>query len=164
MLVLFPRTRSFCFAPPRKYFTASEKPDPWGPAGTEANATKWADTAQDVFTSFAAPGAAKSTPKAAKQVQEEVNGVLVKDMERQKGEELNEGDMDKKEAAMELYGKPFMKIVGGLADKWERFAKWVMSPMCIGATNEIPVPCRPLHRSCWSRTALQYSATSSHHC
>lgn len=61
---------------------------------------------------------------AADKVSEEVNGVMVKDMERRRG--MGEGDggeMSKTDEAIELYGRPFMRLIGGLADKWERNAK-----------------------------------------
>jgi hypothetical protein len=32
-------------------------------------------------------------------------------------------DTNQKDKAIELYGQPTMKIIGGLADKWERMAK-----------------------------------------
>ncbi|KAK4687961.1 hypothetical protein P7C73_g2149, partial [Tremellales sp. Uapishka_1] len=125
VLVLVPSSRRFCFASPQKIPSASSpeaQGEPRRYADTETKASNWAEEMQDLFTSFASPGSVGSGGKVGDMdVSEEVNGVMVRDMERRGDSDSAEGK-SKKEMAMELYGKPSMKIIGGLADKWERVA------------------------------------------
>ncbi len=94
-----------------------------GPAATESQANEWAGSIQGLFTSMITPSGGGGSGGNAKVV-EEVNGVMVKNMEKRK--EMGDGDeevVNKKDVAVEMYGKPAMRIIGGLADKWERAAK-----------------------------------------
>lgn len=61
--------------------------------------------------------------KVSEMVKEEINGVLVRDMQRKKETGEIDEDVNKKDMAIELYGKPAMRLIGGLADKYERIAK-----------------------------------------
>ena len=110
-VILSPSFRDFCFHTPNSH-------DSTGPAATQGEATQWAKSLQDMVTSAGGQGG-----KVSEMVAEEVNGVLVRDMKRKK--EIGELDEDstKKDVAVELYGKPAMRIIGGLADKYERIAK-----------------------------------------
>lgn len=133
-LVLFPPARYICFRTPTistptstAYLDNPANETSTGPAATETKAADWAGSIQDMFTSIATPsGGGKGGGKAGELVHEQVNGVMVKGMDARKDMEgEQEGKVDKKDVAMEIYGKPAMKVVGGLADKWERTAKLV---------------------------------------
>ena len=69
-------------------------------------------------------GGSGGSSKVGKEVTEEVNGVVVRGIDRDRTVELGEG-ASKKEMAIALYGQPLMRIIGGIADKWERVAKCV---------------------------------------
>lgn len=61
-----------------------------------------------------------------KQISENAKEMMDKDMER-KEEAGATGPEDeksnRKDKAIELYAQPTMRIIGGIADKWERIAK-----------------------------------------
>nr|XP_031858990.1 uncharacterized protein CI109_005658 [Kwoniella shandongensis]KAA5526062.1 hypothetical protein CI109_005658 [Kwoniella shandongensis] len=116
-LVLFPPARHYCFASPSRSVTSQDQTD-WSPSATESKASEWASTMRDTLTSLTNPaGGAKGFES---QVTEEVNGVMVSDMKKKEDSELK--DKSTKDKAIALYGKPAMRIIGGLADKWERIA------------------------------------------
>ena len=110
-IVLSPIFRDFCFH-------ASTRQDSPGIAATQTQAMQWAQSIQDMFTSAGDGG-----EKVSEMVSEEINGVIVRDMKMKK--EIDGGDehLEKKDIAVEFYGKPAMRIIGGLADKYERIAK-----------------------------------------
>ncbi|WRT66641.1 uncharacterized protein IL334_003600 [Kwoniella shivajii] len=120
-LILVPSSRSYCFSAPMNS-DIKEEQDASGLSASEDKANKWADSVTQVITSFATPGGGgKGGQNVEKQVTEEVNGVIVKDM--RKKEDVNDmKDKSDKEKAIILYARPTMRIIGGLADKWERIA------------------------------------------
>lgn len=75
--------------------------------------------------SLFSPGGKKTGKgqEVMEKAEEKVNGVMVQDMKHQAHSEQGADDMGKKEMAVEVYGKPGMRILGGLIDKWERVAK-----------------------------------------
>lgn len=105
---------------------SSNRMDEWGPAASEDKASEWADTVIDLMKAAALPK--ETTNEGVQQVksgaEREINGVMVKDMKKRGPEgEKAAKEKSKKELAIELYGQPTMRVIGGLADKWERIAK-----------------------------------------
>lgn len=80
---------------------------------------------ESVLMSLVAPGGASSgkSKEVMEKAEEEVNGVMVKEYKHHTKDEHGADDMGRTEMAKEMYGKPGMKIMGGLVDKWERIAK-----------------------------------------
>lgn len=76
---------------------------------------------QSTLISITTPGKT-SGGEAGDKAMQEVNGVMVKDMKKRSSEKELE-EKSKKEVAEEIYGKPIMRVIGGVADKWERVAK-----------------------------------------
>ena len=122
--LLFPSFRHFCFDPPGDALTATASLED-SISATEEKATQWAESILDLFMSVASPsGGSKGATDVGEMVSEEVNGVMVNDMHRQGVGEKGESDKgDTKQQAIQLYGKPAMRIIGGVADKWERVGK-----------------------------------------
>jgi hypothetical protein len=141
LLVLSPSSRRFCFDPPLivrhpkpsvdkpdKLAPApsSHRPDRWGPAASEDKARAWAETVMDIVKAAATPYSASNegTQELQEKVSGEVNGVMVRDVNKRGGEGIEDAkEKSKKALAMDLYGQPAMRVIGGLADKWERVAK-----------------------------------------
>jgi len=135
-LILAPATRELCFRAPQHnkegIDSCSKLTDHGdeagvGPAATEAAANQWVKSMQGLLKSIASPtGGGEGADKIGKLVSEEVNGVMVQDMRREQALDGGNEDepVDKKALTIEQYGKPAMRIIGGLADKWERIAKW----------------------------------------
>lgn len=121
ILVLFPSARSYCYARPNA-------PYPWGPAASEQKASSWAGEVEELFLSVAKPSKTSKTSKtlaghASDRVREKIDGDM-QTKEEQGEKEPEEGKhMKRSDKVMELYGQPTMRIIGGLADKWERIAK-----------------------------------------
>lgn len=105
---------------------APHRTDVWGPAASEDKAADWADIVIDLMKATALPK--ETTNEGVQEVKDtadrEINGVMVKDMKK-RGEtgEKETKEKSKKELAIDLYGQPAMRVVAGLADKWERIAK-----------------------------------------
>lgn len=105
--------------------------DGWGHAAVEKQATRWADNVSEIIKSLATPeGGGKGAEslqngvkdKVSKKVDEEVEQV-----QKTGNKSKEEGDeQSRKQMATELYAQPAMRILGGLVDKWERIAKWVL--------------------------------------
>jgi hypothetical protein len=130
---LSPRSRRFCFDPPQRdgLGTETRLAGQQKPAATETKASEWATTVEGGIMSRMAPkGKANGVGDLGQQVADEVNHTLVKNMEDKEAAGENESgtaeSTSQKDKAIELYGQPTMRIIGGLADKWERMAKWVI--------------------------------------
>lgn len=132
-VILFPTFKEFFFAKPYLILRPPSisndpvpilipppaTPDPKSPSSSEAKASEWADRMQDIVMSLVSPGG-DSGGHGVKDVEEEVNGMLVKDMERQQDDGKGQS---KTQFALKTYGQPLMRIIGGIADKWERAGK-----------------------------------------
>ena len=122
--------------------------NPWGAAATETSARDWANIVIDTVRSMVHPNTGGSQ---AKKVQGEVTGKvderMKRSMDRKKRGSLNVADqaefgsggfeMGEKERegedawsnkseqdkVQETYLQPTMRVIQGLADKWERLAK-----------------------------------------
>ena len=96
----------------------------------ESSATRWAEGVQDAVSSLAAgqkPSQEKSAREGAKQA---FDDKLKEDLEAQDTADRKDPKDDKrnrKELAIRLYGQPAMRVVAGIADKWERLEKYVYS-------------------------------------
>lgn len=130
VLMLFPRSRRFCFDSPRLDSPGTETrlAGEQKPAATETKASEWAAMVEGGIISMMAPkGKASGLGDLGQQVADQVNHTLVKNMQdKEAAGEKESGAAEgtsQKDKAMELYGQPTMKIIGGLADKWERMAK-----------------------------------------
>ncbi|WWC68276.1 uncharacterized protein I206_102199 [Kwoniella pini CBS 10737] len=119
-LILSPTTRQFCFDPPSAYRTQARQTSQ-GMADSEARANGWADSMMGMMTTITTGGDGDGGQKAEEKFTEEVNGMIVEDMQRKEQSAGLEGKSDK-EKAIELYARPTMRIIGGIADKWERIA------------------------------------------
>lgn len=103
----------------------------WGPAAVESSATRWAEGVQDAVSSLAAgqkPPQEKAVREGAK---EAFDDKLKEDLEAQDTADRKDTKDDKrnrKELAIKLYGQPAMRVVAGIADKWERLEKYVTHP------------------------------------
>jgi len=103
----------------------------WGPAAVESSATRWAEGVQDAVSSLAAgqkPPQEKAVREGAK---EAFDDKLKEDLEAQDTADRKDPKDDKrnrKELAIKLYGQPAMRVVAGIADKWERLEKYVTHP------------------------------------
>jgi hypothetical protein len=90
--------------------------NPNAPSSSEDSASAFADKIQSFLTSLAA-GGTPNVKGATNDIEGKVFG----------GIDPNEGDglkgLKKKDLVEYQYLQPGMRIVGGLADKWERFAK-----------------------------------------
>jgi len=95
----------------------------WGPAAVESSATKWAESVQDVVSSMAA-GQKPSQEKTAREgIKEAFDDKLKEDVEAQDTAGQKDPKDDKRnrrDLAIRLYGQPAMRVVAGIADKWER--------------------------------------------
>jgi hypothetical protein len=104
----------------------------WGPAAVESSATRWAEGVQDAVSSLAAgqkPPQEKSVREGAKQA---FDDKLKEDLEEQDTADRKDPKDDKRnrrELAIKLYGQPAMRVVAGIADKWERLEKYVAHPV-----------------------------------
>jgi hypothetical protein len=80
-----------------------------------------------IMSMIAPKGSANGVGDLGQQVADQVNHTLVKNMQdKEASGEKESGAAEgssQKDKAIELYGQPTMKIIGGLADKWERMAK-----------------------------------------
>jgi hypothetical protein len=80
-----------------------------------------------IMSMMAPKGTASGVGDLGQQVADEPNQDMVKDMQNKEDSGEKEPgaaeDTNQKDKAIELYGQPTMKIIGGLADKWERMAK-----------------------------------------
>lgn len=136
ILVLFPRSRRFFFERPVYRSDAgsgggaveakvrSRTDSAWGPAATEASATQWAASVQDVVHSMST---GKTQPEEEKSMKMDVK----EQAEEKADEELDAlkaaGQADpedekrsRRELVTRMYAQPSMRILAGLADKWER--------------------------------------------
>lgn len=141
ILILFPSSRRFFFLPPVQPTAPPEylkfddtaklaekrQDNPWGPAGSEAKATGWAQNIQEVIKSLTTPkGGEKEAKTITQGAQSAVEAHLQGDMKkREDAGNLDEGDAElkKKDKAVKLYAQPGLRFIGGLSDKWERVAK-----------------------------------------
>lgn len=134
LLVLVPSSRDYFFEPPLDLDVDVAAPN-WGPAAIEANSSKWANNILGTVTAISS-GQGGQMDKVQKSLAEKKDEMLQASIERRggsddqvevdgetKGEDDDKADKDK---AIDLYARPAMRVVGGLADKWERIAKWVM--------------------------------------
>ncbi|WWC86556.1 uncharacterized protein L201_001433 [Kwoniella dendrophila CBS 6074] len=120
-LILSPATRRFCFDPPEHYRLRNES-STQSLADSEDKASNWAGGMLDMITSMVTPGGEAKAGHAVEQtVTEEVNGMVVNNMQKKEANHNLEGKSDK-EKAIHLYARPTMRIIGGIADKWERVA------------------------------------------
>jgi hypothetical protein len=134
ILVLIPSSRRFFFESAAHRIVkqdgrAVEKivnaraQDPWGPAATEESATHWAEGVQDVITSLSAGHTTKEEKSARKTVKAKFDSKLDEDKDKLKdadqGDEKDD-DRNRKDLAVRMYAQPTMRVVAGLADKWER--------------------------------------------
>lgn len=143
-LVVFPAFRRYAFDPPRQTLHLPPTPanhdrpvtttipapspiDPNNPSSSENQAVQWAETVQSVLTSLFSPTSTSGDETVTRTVKEVVNGVIVNDMQRKRERQEDDVEEKKTDLAIRLYGQPAMRIIGGLADKWERAAKWVLS-------------------------------------
>jgi hypothetical protein len=141
VLIFFPSSREFFFAPPLDTDTPPDRLSPddtraiaedklrdeWSPAGTEAKATSWAQNVQDLLMSVSSPkGGSTDAEVVAKGVQRKTDQRLDRDMSKlEDAGALDEEDkeMSRKDKAIKMYAQPALRIIGGLVDKWERVAK-----------------------------------------
>jgi hypothetical protein len=140
ILVLIPSSRRFFFE--RAAHRVTKETDgkavhqlveeraenPWGPAAVEASATHWAEGVQDVVTSLSAGHTTKEEKSARKAVKAKFDEKL--DQDKEKLHEADQGDekddeRNRKELALKMYAQPAMRVVAGLADKWERMEQYV---------------------------------------
>jgi len=104
----------------------------WGPAAVESSATRWAEGVQDAVSSLAAgqkPSQEKSVRDGAKKA---FDDKLKEDLEAQDSADRKDPKDDKRnrrELAIKLYGQPTMRVIAGIADKWERLEKYVTHPV-----------------------------------
>lgn len=134
ILVLIPSSRRFFFESAahrrvRQDGKAVQKivderaQDPWGPAATEESATHWAEGVQDLVTSLAAGQTTKEEKDARQTVKTNFDEKLDEDKGKLKdagqGDEKDD-DRSRKDLAVRMYAQPTMRVVAGIADKWER--------------------------------------------
>lgn len=89
----------------------------------EDSATQWAQGVQEAITSMSTGQKPPQEKSAREGIKKAFDGKLEEDLDEQ--EESGNGDFkdekrNKKELAARLYGQPAMRVVAGLADKWER--------------------------------------------
>jgi hypothetical protein len=101
--------------------------DPWGPSASESKATAWSQHVQDALLSVTGSSQGdKEATEIAQDAQEGVEEHLQADMKkREDAGDIEKGDaeMSRKDKAIKLYAQPAMRVISGLADKWERVAK-----------------------------------------
>ena len=126
-LILSPEFRQYSFRRRSNDSPTLDQTPPSGPANAEKQASHWATSVQDLITSMTvSPGpSGGGGSQVSNMVHEEVNGVMVDNMKKRSNMNDEEIKGNRKEVALELYGKPMMRIIGGMADKWERIAKYV---------------------------------------
>ena len=124
--------------------------NPWGAAATETSARNWANAMIDAARSLSQPGSGHSqAEKVQGEVQSKVDSRMKASMDKKKRGSLNledrsgsganapevgekERDMETdwedkehKEKVSEMYLQPTMRVLQGLADKYERLGKYV---------------------------------------
>ncbi|WVR09709.1 hypothetical protein IAU60_006785 [Kwoniella sp. DSM 27419] len=127
IMVLRPDARRYCFANRAQDDAAS----------SEKAAANWADTMEEVITSMTMPGRSGAVHDVESQLTDKVQAVLQEDMEKKDSVGDLEGLKDR-DKAIELYARPAMRIIGGLADKWERVAKDLLA--------DVPTNVQLVHR------------------
>jgi len=95
----------------------------WGPAAVEDSATQWAQGVQEAITSMSTGQKPPQEKSAREGIKKAFDEKLEEDLDEQ--EESGNGDSKddkrkRRELAARLYGQPAMRVVAGLADKWER--------------------------------------------
>lgn len=96
----------------------------WGPAATENSATRWADSVQNVVQSMATAGTVDEEKDIKEGLKEQIEKGAENDLEKMKSagqDDSEDDDRSKRELAIRMYAQPGMKVISGLADKWERF-------------------------------------------
>lgn len=100
----------------------------WGPAAVESSATRWAEGVQDAISSMAAGQKPPQEKSAREGLKSAFDDKLKDDLENQDMADRKDAKDDKrnrKELAIRLYGQPAMRVVAGIADKWERLEQYV---------------------------------------
>lgn len=95
----------------------------WGPAATEASATRWAESVQDVAQSMATAGSTDEEKKIKDGLKEQVEKGANDDLEKMKSagqEDPKDEDRSTRELVLKMYAQPGMRVISGLADKLER--------------------------------------------
>jgi hypothetical protein len=98
----------------------------WGPAAVESSATEWAEGVQSVISSMAAGQKPPQEKTAREGMKQAFDDKLKEDVEEQDmagKKDEKEDKRNRKELAIRLYGQPAMRVVAGIADKWERLEK-----------------------------------------
>lgn len=135
-MVLIPSSRKFFFQTAAHRITSKRDGETveglvkertestWGPAATEQSATKWAESVQGVAQSMATAGTTSEEKDIKEGLEEQIEKGAKKDQEKMKSagqEDPDDKDRSKKELVIRMYAQPGMRVLSGLADKWERF-------------------------------------------
>ncbi|ORY28959.1 hypothetical protein BCR39DRAFT_533329 [Naematelia encephala] len=145
ILILFPKARRFCFGASVRphhpihslddnYTTkvaASRARDEWSPAATEFKATNWAQSISDTLVSVSSPKSSDQMESVTQGIQTTVDEQLGRDMRKKEiaGATMpGDAELSRKDKAVSMYAQPGMRVVAGMADKWERFANALNPP------------------------------------
>ena len=136
ILVLIPSSRTFFFQTAAHRITSRRDGETveglvkdrtkstWGPAATEQSATKWAESVQSVAQSMTKAGTPDEEQNIKNDLEEKIEKGARKDLDKMESagqKDPEDEERSKRELVIRMYAQPGMKVLSGMADKWERF-------------------------------------------